>query len=147
MGILKNPKPMDKAASSTAKRKSIQNNIDNLKPLKPGGALGFSTFRDANTRPNLSDSSKTKPAYENAMESDEEEGDGVDKTDKLVDVEGEDFKNSMLSPEDVKKQGELAEGVKKIKVYCSSVLIYLDVQADMCQTNTNWTSVKTPALL
>ena len=134
MGILQTPKPMDKATSSTVKRKSIQNNIDNLKPLKPGGALGFSTFRDTDARPIKSDSSKKKPAYENAMESDEEEGDEMDKTDKLVDADGEDFKNSMLSPEDAKKQGELAEGVKKIKVNCSSVVTYL---ATFGQTRAN----------
>ncbi|KAL9117401.1 MAG: hypothetical protein Q9187_006062, partial [Circinaria calcarea] len=115
MGILKPPKSTDKATSSTAKRKSIQNTIENLKPLKPGGALGFSTFRDTDARPNKSYSSKKMSAYENAMESDEEEGDDADKTAKLVNADGEEFKNSMLSPEDVRRQGELAEGVKKIK--------------------------------
>lgn len=116
MGILKPPKSTDKATSSTVKRKSIQNTIENLKPLKPGGALGFSTFRDTDARPNKPYSSKKMSAYENAMESDEEEGDDADKTDELVNADGEEFRNSMLSPEDVRRQGELAEGVKKIKV-------------------------------
>lgn len=89
----------------------------NLKPLKPGGALGFSTFRDNESRSSSYGNGKkkdTKKAGDDAMDSDDDEDDEV--VGKLDDLESNDFTNSPLSPDDAKRQGELAEGVKKIKV-------------------------------
>ena len=54
------------------------------------------------------------------MESDDDEvvkEEGIIKTEE---VDGDDFRNSLLSPEDAKRQGELSEGVKKIKVYLTT---------------------------
>ena len=50
------------------------------------------------------------------MESDEDEAVTDEGISKAEEVEGDDFKNTLLSPEDAKRQGELSEGVKKIKV-------------------------------
>ncbi|MCJ1389171.1 hypothetical protein MMC18_002026 [Xylographa bjoerkii] len=113
MGILKSSKP-EKPTSSTAKRRSVQTDFANLKPLKPGGALGFTTFRDASDPRDKSASNKSMKDDE--MESDEDEEVKVEAFIKSEEVEGDDFRNSLLSPEDAKRQGELSEGVKKIKL-------------------------------
>ena len=104
MGILKTNKPTPNPANSSTKRRSVQTDFANLKPLKPGGTIGFTGIRDEQTR-------NGKVKNPDDMESDDEE----DGDEKFVDAD-EDFKDHLLSPEDVKKQGELAEGVKKIKV-------------------------------
>ena len=86
--------------------------------MKPGGALGFTTFRDASDPRDKSSSNKSKNVDE--MESDDDEvvkEEGIIKTEE---VEGDDLKNSLLSPEDAKRQGELSEGVKKIKVWTAA---------------------------
>ncbi|MCJ1317119.1 hypothetical protein MMC15_002441 [Xylographa vitiligo] len=113
MGILRSSKP-EKPASSTAKRRSVQTDFANLKPLKPGGALGFTTFRDASDPRDKSAAKKSM--NDDEMESDDDEvvkEEGIIKTEE---VDGDDFRNSLLSPEDAKRQGELSEGVKKIKL-------------------------------
>ena len=112
MGILPPPKTQVKPVASTAKRRSIQTDLANLKPLKAGGVFGFSKFRDSTPRSALD--SKGKSLKEDSdMDSDEE--DRVSKTIKLEEAESQDALN-MLSPEDAKRQGELAEGVQKIRV-------------------------------
>ncbi|MCJ1473797.1 hypothetical protein MMC13_002448 [Lambiella insularis] len=113
MGILKSSK-RDKPTSSTAKRRSIQIDFAKLKPLKSGGALGFTSFR--NTSDSRDKSNSKKNGNDNEMESDEEDEPSSEGIIKIEDAEGDDFHNSMLSPEDAKRQGELAEGVKKIKL-------------------------------
>ena len=114
MGILKSSKAQDKPTPLTAKRRSVQTDFANLKPLKPGGALGFSSFRETDVR---SDEKAKKDGKSiDTMDSDEEDEGNGEVVGKLDDVEVQDFSNSMLSPEDAKRQGELAEGVKKIKV-------------------------------
>ena len=74
--------------------------------------MGFSSFRE------VSDP-REKPSSKNgagdAMESDDDDDLEIDRVEKLAEPEGDDFKNGLLSPEDAKRQGELAEGVKKIK--------------------------------
>lgn len=117
MGILASPKTQEKPATTTAKRRSVQMDFANLKPLKAGGALGFSTFRDNESRSTSYGNGKkkdSKKAGDDAMDSDEDEDDEV--VGKLEDVDSTDFTNTTLSPDDAKRQGELAEGVKKIKV-------------------------------
>ena len=113
MGILKPSRSTDKLGASSAKRRSIQADIANLKPLKPGGALGFSAFRDTDARSEVKASRKVS-VTSNAMDSDDDEE--IDTEPKIPETDTEEFKSNMLSPEDAKQQGELAEGVKKIKV-------------------------------
>ncbi|MCJ1356872.1 MAG: hypothetical protein MMC33_006868 [Icmadophila ericetorum] len=113
MGILKPSRSTDKLGASSAKRRSIQADIANLKPLKPGGALGFSAFRDTDARSEVKASRKVS-VTSNAMDSDDDEE--IDTEPKIPETDTEEFKSTMLSPEDAKQQGELAEGVKKIKL-------------------------------
>lgn len=114
MGILPSPKVHDKPIASTAKRRSVQTDFANIKPLKPGGALGFSKFRDSGHRSMLGDGHDKSLKEDSDMDSDEYE-DRNGKAIKQEDAESQDS-NSMLSPEDVKRQGELAEGLQKIRV-------------------------------
>lgn len=117
MGIMES-KP--KVASST-KRRSTQLDFSNLAPLKSGGTVGFSAFRDndpsASKKPKKS-LKRTNGSAGVAIEedSDEDDEDSAIVTD-MADVENKDIK-SLLSPEDAKFTGELADGVGRIKV-CS----------------------------
>ena len=110
MGILKPHKPASaQPIPPPSKRRSVQTDLANLKPLKPGGALAFTGVREETSPKNRNHKGKS----DDEMESDDEENNADDKS---ADADTEDFKDSLLSPEDIKKQGELAEGVKKIKV-------------------------------
>lgn len=129
MGILPSPKILDKPIASTANRRSVQTDFANLKPLKPGGALGFSKFRDSEHRSSLGDAKDKTLKEDSDMDSDDD-GDRTGKTTKQEDAESQDS-NSMLSPEDAKRQGELAEGLQKIRVGSSFKRISLDFSASL----------------
>jgi hypothetical protein len=109
MGILK-PKKAAAAQppASTNKRSSVQADIANLKPLKPGGVLGFQGIRDGKS-PGAS-SNKTRD--EDDMDSD----DDAAIQDEKDDADDDEIKNKLLSPEDARKQGEIADGVERIRV-------------------------------
>jgi len=110
MGILETPEA-EKTPVST-KRKSSGPDFSKLGPLNKFGTVGFSGYRD-----NAASKRKSKgKADDDAMDSDAEDNDdgpGVD-PDEDVDVKQENGK--MLSPEDARRQGEIADGVQKIKV-------------------------------
>lgn len=114
MGIVQ-PTKSEKATVS-AKRKSLNTDFASLGPLKKEGTIGFSTFRDNGTRPEPRRKFSKKENVD-AMDSDSE--DEVDEVvGKMEDVDEIDVKkeNDLLSPEDAERTGELAEGVRKIKV-------------------------------
>ena len=111
MGILK-PKQAQATPSAVpaSKRGSVQTDIANLKPLKPGGALGFTGIRDSNSSRDKNGKGKTP----DDMDSDD---DGpLVPDEKADDADDEDVNGTLLSPEDAKKQGEIADGVERIKV-------------------------------
>lgn len=114
MGILPSPKTNDKPAA-TAKRKSIPMDFSNLKPLNPSGAMGFSKFRDHEVGSLRNGNNRSVKKESDDMDSDEDDGIG-DRPIKDEEVEAQDSSNMILSPEDIRRQGELAEGVQKIKV-------------------------------
>lgn len=119
MGILTAPKSLEKFTATASKRRSVQTDFANLAPLKPGGALGFSTFRDSDLQPLGAASGGAKPGRKGtngAMDSDDEDEDDDEVVGKLEDVDVKEMDTSLLSPEDAKRQSELAEGVRKIKV-------------------------------
>lgn len=117
MGIL-----ASKQASKTpgaAKRRSAQVDFGTLKPLKQGGTVGFSTFRDGNG-PVAKKGSKTRKISNgdvggNVMVEDSDEEEEADGGVKMEDDDEKDLKTH-LSPEDAIFQGELADGVGRIKV-------------------------------
>ena len=112
MGILPTAKQDHKTTPTTAKRRSVQTDFANLKPLNPGGAKGFTGFRDTDTRPPKVKGVKKQESDE--MDSDEDDDDIQPQIKQ--ESETQELPNGMLSLEDAKRQGELAEGVKKIKV-------------------------------
>lgn len=119
MGILPGPKSDEKLLLTPNKRRSVQTDFSKLPPLKGGGAVGFSTFRDTNSMsPTGGQSTKGKKREPGNYESDDDDGEEIDVVDKVD--EGEDESKAegvkMLSAEDAERQGELAEGVRKIKV-------------------------------
>lgn len=112
MGILKS-----KAAEETpAKRKSTD--FSKLAPLKPGGAVGFVGYREGD-KASSSKAGKKSKSSESDMDSDDDEDEKDPATEKADEDESND--TSHLSPDDLRRQGDLAEGVRKIKV-CSVVL-------------------------
>ena len=112
MGILSPSKAQDKDILSSTRRKSLQPDFANLAPLKPGGTSGFVKFRDGDER-SATSKNKSKQGSESDMDSDEDEPFSI--IGKAEDEEAKEA-NSLLSPEEVRQQGELAEGVRQIKV-------------------------------
>jgi len=104
MGIWKDPKAQETPA---AKRKSLQADFSNLGPLKPGGAVGFLNFRDQ-------ESGRKGNKGDDEMDSDDDEKENPILLKADDDEDRED--NKFLSPDDIKRQGELEEGVRKIRV-------------------------------
>ena len=87
-------------------------NFAKLKPLS--GSSGLKTFtemRDPSERSNGDKTDKTSKKR-STMDSDDEIDEGV----KLEEGESAQDSTTLLSPEDARRQGELAEGVQKIRV-------------------------------
>jgi hypothetical protein len=114
MGILQPPKSEKTAA--VAKRKSLNADFATLGPLKKEGTIGFSTFRDNETRPRPRRKSTNKEDMD-VMDSDSEDEEN-EVAGTMEDVDDVEIKKDgdLLSPEDAERTGELAEGVRKIKV-------------------------------
>ena len=94
-----------------------------MKPLKPTGGAGFSAFRDT---PRKAAKRKDKAPAKTDSDMDDSDEDLADDEGphlptKVEDADGHDMGGKMLSPEDAKRQGELAEGVQKIKVSLTSL--------------------------
>lgn len=124
MGILPSPKTNEKPAA-TAKRKSIPMDFSQLKPLNPSGALGFSKFRDNEASSLRNGKNKLAGKDMDDMDSDEDEG-FSDRPIKEEESEPSELTKAALSPDDIRKQGELAEGVQKIKVSTAEARILLE---------------------
>ena len=117
MGIL-NPPKSDKTPVAT-KRKSVPTDFAALGPLKKEGTVGFSGFRDRDAKAR-SRAKPGQPMSGDEMDS-ESESDDEGVVGKMEDVDDVEIKkeNDLLSPEDAERTGEIAEGVRKIKV-CDS---------------------------
>lgn len=118
MGILPtSPKLKEKSLPSNSKRRSMQADFANLKPLNPNGMRGFSNFRDPTERSHINGNGKGKMGKKRQDHADSDDDLDI-KTEDLTNNEDFESKdaNSLLSPEDAKRQKELAEGVQKIKV-------------------------------
>ena len=111
MGILTADKK--EAVSPVAnRRKSAPLDFGNLKPLNAStGVKNFGGYRDGTAQ-----SPKSKAKVADVMDSDAEEEDDAKPKAEDVDEDEKVVDNGMLSPEDALRQGELAEGVRKIKV-------------------------------
>ncbi|KAI9704443.1 MAG: hypothetical protein M1836_007306 [Candelina mexicana] len=119
MGILPPSEPQEKPVASSSKRRSVQTDFAKLAPLKAGGTVGFSTFRDQSDQlpPFRYKKSSSKGKHrDSSMDSDDEDDEDSEAVGKLEDVEVKEDAKNLLSPEDAERQGELAEGVRKIKL-------------------------------
>ncbi|KAL2814233.1 hypothetical protein BDW59DRAFT_154461 [Aspergillus cavernicola] len=108
MGILKESKPQETPGS--VKRRSLQPDFANLGPLKPGGTVGFLNFRDGAEKKK---DKKHKAMDDDDMDSDDDDDDRI--LNQADEEEGKDDDRN-LSPDDIRRQGELAEGMRKIKL-------------------------------
>ncbi|PKX92203.1 uncharacterized protein P174DRAFT_462667 [Aspergillus novofumigatus IBT 16806] len=99
MGILKDPKSQETPVS--AKRRSLQTDF----------SIGFLNFRDKSE--NKDKKKKNKSVEDDDMESEDDDDDSI--LGKADDEEAKED-NHDLTAEDIKRQGELAEGVRKIKL-------------------------------
>ena len=109
MGILR---PKSDKASVPAKRRSLGVDLPKLGPLKKEGTTGFSNFRDREARR----SRKNKSASDDEMDSDSDEEAGI--IGKMEDINDADIKREpgLLSPDDAERTGQVAEGIRKMKV-------------------------------
>lgn len=107
MGILASEKTQESPVA--ARRKSSGLDFGNLKPLNATGTKNFGGYRDPTAQ---------APSQKHSLE--EMDSDADDEDDAKVKTEDmdddKDTAKGMLSPEDALRQGELAEGVRKIKV-------------------------------
>lgn len=110
MGIMSGPEGVEKTPQ-TSKRKASGPDFSKLGPLRAEGTVGFSGYRDSAVAKR-----KDKKKDADAMDSDADDEDESRVPDGDDDVEVKDQNGRLLSPEDARRQGELAEGVQKIKV-------------------------------
>jgi hypothetical protein len=111
MGILETAEP-EKTPVST-KRKSSGTDFSKFGPLNKFGTVGFSGYRD---NASSKKKSKDKVANHDAMDSDADDNDDGPIVEQDDETDPKQENGKMLSPEDARRQGEIAEGVQKIKV-------------------------------
>jgi hypothetical protein len=110
MGIL--PPEKSQATPTARRRRSTGLNFGDIKPLTASNTKNFRGYRDPSAQ-----SPKSKSKDVDAMDSDADDEDEAKATPE--DDDKDDRGRGLLSPEDAVQSGELAEGVRKIKV-CSS---------------------------
>lgn len=118
IGVLQSSKNPQTTPASV-KRRSGQIDFSNLGPLKTGGTVGFSTFRDQATEASRRRKARKKSNGNIADDSDDDDDEEDGNLGKMEEVYDKDV-NTKLAPEDAKFQGELADGVDRIHV--SSVM-------------------------
>lgn len=115
IGVLQSSKNTH-ATPGSAKRRSGQIDFSSLGPLKAGGTVGFSTFRDQGTEAARRRKARKKSNGNIAEDSDDDDDDDSEGLGgKMEDADDKDAL-SKLAPEDAKFQGELADGVNRIRV-------------------------------
>lgn len=125
MGILQTPEA-EKTPAST-KRKSSGPDFSKLGPLNKFGTVGFSGYRDTAASKRKG---KKKDDDDDAMDSDNDDDDDERGTEQGDDVDLKQDNGSLLSPEDARRQGEIAEGVQKIKVDAALMNVMHCVETD-----------------
>lgn len=109
MGIL--PTPESTKTPTANKRRSLAAEIPSLGPLKKEGTVGFSTFRDSD--PSKARRKGKKDA--DAMDSDSDDDDDAE-AGKMDDEDDAKRDPGLLSPEDAERTGQVADGIRKMKV-------------------------------
>lgn len=106
--------------SGAAKRRSGQLDFSGLGPLKAGGTVGFTAFRDQDTeavrRKKARKKSNGNIADDSDDEDDDDENEIIGKMEDIDDQNGD----GKSAPEDANFGGELADGVNRIRVRTKS---------------------------
>lgn len=110
-----NPSKGSNNTQASTKRRSGQLDFSNLGPLKTGGTVGFSAFRDKDADKSRKIRKKSNGAIAEDSDDDDEEESGIL---KMQDIDDK-YDEKKLAPEDAQSSGELADGVGRIHV-CSS---------------------------
>ena len=115
MGILNPPKAAEKTPASS-KRRSVHTDFTSLGPLKKEGTVGFTNFRD---EPKVRQKTKNKKISDDDMSEDSDEDPGI--VGKMEDLNDADVPikkeaSDLLSPEDAERTGQVADGIRKMKV-------------------------------
>lgn len=129
MGVLPSSKTQA-TPSSAVKRRSAQIELPKLGPLKTGGTVGFSAFRDndADTarrrksrKKSIAGSPSTGVAAAMAAADSDSDADEDSIATKMEDTDEKDViqTGATLNPDEAKFSGELADGVERIHVSCS----------------------------
>ncbi|OQD86958.1 hypothetical protein PENANT_c006G00640 [Penicillium antarcticum] len=105
MGILRDCKAPETPAAT--KRKSLQADLANLGPIKAGGSVGFLNFREE---------AKPRKGKKNVDDMDSDDDDTDNPILGKADEEESKDDDRFLSPDDIKRQGELAESMRKIRL-------------------------------
>ncbi|KAK1725230.1 uncharacterized protein BDZ83DRAFT_307438 [Colletotrichum acutatum] len=117
IGIIASSKTAQ-ATPGSAKRRSGQLDFSSLGPLKTSGTVGFSAFRDQDTEATRRRKARKKSngniggALNDDSDDDDDESELLG---KMQDIDEKDI-NNKLAPEDVRSQGELADGVNRIRL-------------------------------
>lgn len=124
MGVIESSKTA-KTTPGSAKRRSAQIDMSSLKPLKPGGTVGFTAFRDTDQAKKRKGKGKknSNGGIGEAMAEDSDEDEDADDeiVVKMEDVDDKDGK-SKVNPEDAKFEDAIAGGVGRIKVRYSEIV-------------------------
>ncbi|KAF2500246.1 hypothetical protein BU16DRAFT_241150 [Lophium mytilinum] len=122
MGILSTP-PLEQKTPASAKRKSQALDFASLKPLAPTGTKGFQNYRDSaetTSTPLKPTTNKKKDTDTMDSDSDDEEEESKIKEEELDDADVKPGSKGLLSPEDALSEAQIEEGLRKVKVSCSS---------------------------
>ncbi|POR32883.1 Uncharacterized protein TPAR_06919 [Tolypocladium paradoxum] len=115
IGVMQSAKT-PQATPASAKRRSGQLDFSNIGPLKAGGTVGFTAFRDRDSETLRRRKARKKSHGNIAEDSDDDDDDDdsavVGKMEDVDDKEGD----GKLAPEDPKFGGELADGVNRIRL-------------------------------
>lgn len=103
------------ATPASAKRRSGQLDFSNIGPLKAGGTVGFTAFRDQDSETLRRRKARKKSNGNIAEDSDDDDDDDGAVVGKMEDVDDKEG-DGKLAPEDPKFGGELADGVNRIRV-------------------------------
>ncbi|POS88133.1 hypothetical protein EPUL_000511 [Erysiphe pulchra] len=115
MGII-SPKTLKNSPDSN-KRRSTQLDFSTLKPLKLGGTVGFSNFREQNPTPKrIKFEKKSNGCVKGLLEEDSDDNEDSSKLLSKMENNDEIIGKPLLSREDAECAVEIADGVERIKL-------------------------------
>lgn len=116
MGIHSTPDHVKVPVPSATKRKTVQTDFSKLGPLKNTGTKGFSSYRDAKPTPR-----KGSKADDDAMDSDDDDDNDLERDNMENDDDKPAPAAGVMDADEVKRQEEVSEGVRKIKVSSAEI--------------------------